>query len=436
MEFRLKSLVLCPILCVAGAFAQNEKLTLDLNSTQKSANILFETLQKSTREATGNLERQNVKLVFAFSTGHFAQDPGMAEAARAIGSSLVERHLVAGDKVWAYAWEMNLWDHPGASGNPYTLEADRPSDTSKAAVNALWPRSPQSGSAGGHDTEKAIAQLVEKVGNSSDTVLVLLTNTAYSVASRREKPVGDNFPGYKTALERFKRLPARTSSGASLGLPFKELTGGRERSLDAVILVPLSFSGTSFSNGSRSERLATAQTVPSSSGFPWWLVALGGLGIGSILAWVLRRKSQAPSNKTAPRAAPKAVARGGKDWTLEVEGRSLALPVKGEVCRLYRAGYSSSDERAIVLTEAKLPLLLATLERTPLGLEVRPDEKTRLVSINGQPAVKRIVALQGGTVRLRFTGKYQAKPGLPDQPFTHDIILKLVNAPLSTPSPR
>jgi|GEM_PF-4885733 len=432
MAILLARTALIAFLATSLAYAQTPKVALDSTQTQESADLLFKTIKDALRTSNGNLDGQNFKLVLAFSTGHFAQDPGMAEAARALSSSLVERHLIAGDEVSAYAWEMNLWEHPGATGNPYRLEADKPSDSTKATVNALWPRSPQPDSVGGHDTEKAIAQLSERLSNAPDTVLVLLTNTAYSVASSHEQPVGDSYAGFNTALEHFKKLPARTSSGASLALPFKELTTGRERSLDAVILVPITFSGTALSSGTRTERLAAVLTTALSSSFPWWMVGVGLLVVAGLAALGLRRRPSPTSGPSrAPARAPVAAikSKGGKDWNLEIEGRNLALPAKGEVCRLYRAGHRTSDERAVSLSETNIPLLLCTLERTATGLEVRLDEKTRLLSINGQPVSKPLFALAEGPVRLKFKGSYQARAGLPDQPFEYTAVLKLVNAP-------
>ena len=157
---------------------------LDPRSVQSSADSLYSAVEQAVSAAGGNLAEQHLNLAVGFSTGHFASDPGMAEAARAISTALVDAHLVQGDTVRAYAWEMNVWPHPGSTLNPFQVPGSAAGSPGKSEVNRLWPRSTQSGSQGGHDTERAAVEMAQTLDPAEGSVMVLLTNTAYSIASK------------------------------------------------------------------------------------------------------------------------------------------------------------------------------------------------------------------------------------------------------------
>lgn len=253
------------------------------------------------------LDTQHIHLAVGFSTGYFAQDPLGAEAARCVASDLVDNLLLKDDQLSVYAWETGLWDSPGTTGNPTTV----PSDTvlGKRKLHDLWPLTPKAGSRGGHDTEQAIVSIVDKLGASSDTVVVLITNTAASIDTNWTRVIGQNSSAYLAALVHWRRMPQVNKSGASVILPFTViLPDGRRvaRGLDAVLLVPRVFSSRVLDGASRSQRLAGGQSakVPAqanksarSSG--WWpalsvatLLLLAGVTLGFIYRFLNRSQTQ------------------------------------------------------------------------------------------------------------------------------------------------
>lgn len=117
----------CPSALASSAAPSAAAVKLDPKGIQRSADELYSAVNQAVSAAGGNLEQQHLNLALGFSTGHFASDPGMAEAARAISSALVNTHLVQGDTVRAYAWEMNVWSNysAGRLGRPATVGHQR-----------------------------------------------------------------------------------------------------------------------------------------------------------------------------------------------------------------------------------------------------------------------------------------------------------------------
>lgn len=421
--------------CIAWAQAEEPKVKLDPQSINAAADELYSSVVRAAQAQGGKPEAEHLNLALAFSTGHFASDPGMAEAARAIGSALVDRHLVQGDTVRAYAWEMNVWPHPGVDLNPFTLTESKPESPTKADVNRLWPRSTQPASTGGHDTEQAAVTMAQELGDATDTVLVLLTNTAYSVASSTRKPIGEASEPYKALAETYKRQPAVNSSGASVKLNFKELTTGRERHIDAVIFVPTAYKAAALMGKDRTALLSGQDTgaevpppPPGPTGLnPWYLLALPLIGAAAYFGLRKKPTSGAPAAKMGSPKGP---------LTVDIEGTVLALPTPNGspvLARLVRQG-SAAAERTVVLAETRLPGVLATLEVQKNNIEIKAERDVKLISINGQPVSKPTVTLEPGTYRLEFKGQYREKESLPPKPFTHTVRLR-VSPPASTPAP-
>lgn len=407
------------------------KVRLDPQSVQASSTALYASIEEAVRAAGGLPDSEQLNLAVAFSTGHFASDPGMAEAARAISTALVDQHLVQGDTVRAYAWEMNVWPHAGAELNPFKVPGSPPGTAGKADVNRLWPRSTQPGSAGGHDTEQAAVTIAADLPDPAGTVIVLLTNTAYSVASNTQKPVGDSNEAYRTLLESFTRLPAKNSSGASVPLKFKELTSGRERNLDAVVLVPAAYRAAALGEQTRTQLLSGPVRAP---GRPWWWIPAGVVVLGG-LAFVVFRVIGGGTPRPKSASAPKGAA---GPLALDIEGQVIALPKAGDpplVARVVRSGQTPGD-RTVVLPETRLPVTLATLELVKGGLEIKCEKDVKLTSINGQPPSRPVLPLQAGTYRMEFKGHYREKESLPPKPFTHTVRVRLSPVTPLVPSPR
>lgn len=410
---------------------------LDAQQVEQASDALYRSIAGAVTAAGGTPETTHLNLAIGFSTGHFASDPGMAEAARAIASALVNRHLVNGDVIHAYAWEMNVWPYQDAAGQPFTVTSSAPGSTGKTDVNRLWPRSARPGSTGGHDTENAAVEISRNLDKPQETVIVLLTNTAYSVASATEKPIGESSSAYSPVAKTYTRVPAVNSSGASVALPFRELTSGRDRHLDAVLFVPTSYQAGTLDGASRSTLLTTStDRAPAASGrkpSPLLWVALGVIA-AALVAWLLLRRR--PSGTTTP--APRAV-QGGTPTLLDVDGQTVSLAAPGSEVRLVRRGYAPPDERTIVLAEGQLPTVLARFVIGRKDLEIKLDKNVRLGAIDGKEATTASLPLRAGVYRLDFKGTYQDKESLPPKPFTTTVRIRLSSAPATpgaAPSPR
>ncbi|KEF34111.1 hypothetical protein RDMS_08870 [Deinococcus sp. RL] len=122
---------------LGAAHAQTQTVRIDPASADHAADTLFQSIQAAVTQAGGDLERSRLQLAFGFSTGHFASDPGRAEAARAIATRLVTQHLVPGDEVRAYAWEMEVYPHASAHLNPYRVPAAMNRPPAKVSVSRL-----------------------------------------------------------------------------------------------------------------------------------------------------------------------------------------------------------------------------------------------------------------------------------------------------------
>lgn len=407
-------------LLLPAALAQQPP-ALDAASVQSAAEQLYDVVERAVTDAGGNLDRQQVHLAFGFSTGHFAKDPVLAEAARAIATRLAAEHLVPGDRVSAYAWEMDLWPHKGAALNPLEVTAAR--GGLAASLQELWPRSPRAGSAGGHDTERAIAGITEALGETKDAVVVLLTNTAASVtASLDQRTVGDNDPAYRASLERWTRVRASSTSGATAQLQVR--AAGLDRRLDAVVLAPKAFVGAPLP-AARTELLARVVRDPAPTGLPAWawpLIALAAIVIVFLTRRVLGPGGRGKPDRSKPKSPPRP-ATGGLALKVGDKTFPLAVATSGEaVCTVCGPGYpvGPNAQQYVLLADASLPpskLVTVTLERK--GLKLNPEGGVKLAG-----DVPEHLPLAADEHRVRLSGR-APRPNLPPRPFQADFKLAL-----------
>lgn len=399
--------------------------TLDQSLISSAADQLYVTAKQAVQNAGGNLEKQHAHWVFAFSTGHFSKDPTMAEAARAVAARLASEHLAAGDQVSAAAWEMAPWNYAGSAAGPFTVPADRTALNEK--LQGLWPLSPKAASIGGHDTERAIAELTSQYGEEGDVVLILLTNTAASVsATREQQPIGQNAPAYQKALNTWRREGAQSASGASATLQFA-VQGKGTRTLDAVIVVPRAFSGTLLP-------VARDVPAPASGGLPWWTWVLGVLALLGIAVLVIRTRNNQGLSGTAaigpvvasptPGPARSSGSRKGLALSLTLGGQSLplaAIAAGDEVCVLCGPGYPTSGALpVIILRGADLPAeRLATVTREKAGLKLTPAPDITLGGDLTQP-----IPLKAGEYSGRISGR-APRLNLPPKSFQTEIRFEL-----------
>ncbi|MEN3001564.1 MAG: hypothetical protein ABDI19_06940 [Armatimonadota bacterium] len=235
-------------LIVASAPQQRVQPRLDRRSLNEAYPALVDAILNAVREGGGDVRTQYIHWVFGFSTGHFAADPTAAEAARYLASKIVADHAKVGDQVSSYAWEMELWDHLPKQPRTVTIQSKTPEYAQQ--VYNLWPQTPRKDTVGGHDTERAIVEIVQEIGDAQDAIIILFVPTAASIAAPGTKVLGQNHPEYQKVLMRWKRFIDTGLSGASRGAsmqvryrvikPFGETV---HRTLDVVLLVPHRFAG-------------------------------------------------------------------------------------------------------------------------------------------------------------------------------------------------
>lgn len=411
------------VLLAATAHAQDPqgKAELDRASLEPSVQKLGATVRRAVRQAGGDLERQNVRWVLAFSTGHYKSDPLGAQAAREFASGFVNANAVQGDQVTARAWELNVWPHKGEAESTLTIGADARADKARAAN--LWPTTPAVGSLGGHDTERAAVNLVRSFTRDPGTVLILVTNTAASVGAPGGRLLGTNAPEYQALLRGWTRLGGdATRDGATLTVPYVVKTPGGNLGgeLETVVFVPRTFAGAQMGTPGRAERLAQENNAPTPArsgnrGGAGVLLGLLGLAVVGGLIYAASRRLGG---------------RGGRA-TLRVEGQSFQLadfPNNRVVCVLAGPGFRAEDDTPVVAVPGAPNEKFAELTRVGNDVRVRGTSETfELREVDGH------VVTGATTLRLRpevpdhaleFTGEVRAASGVP-RPVTKTVNLTL-----------
>lgn len=189
-------------------------------------------LKNEVEQSGGKFGTDRYAFLVGFSTGHYGQDPVHAIAMRRLAFSLLNNTLTPGDRVASMAWEMQLWDK-----SDYTSLTDDP-QTRREFVNRV-PYSPQQGSKGGHDTERALFDALTKAvpaEQADSTIILLLTNSNQSQGPTGEKAplFGKNNPQLTQAMEKlgYRTPPARQS--------FRLKTKERDLNVDITALFPKS----------------------------------------------------------------------------------------------------------------------------------------------------------------------------------------------------
>ena len=383
------------------------KPELDRSSVNVSADKLVKTVQQAVKDAGGDLERQSVQFVLAFSTGHYKTDPLGAQAARELATQFVDKLAVTGDQVTARTWELGLWPYRDDAGATVRIGSDMAADKLRAAD--LWPTTPAVGSVGGHDTERTAAELGQQFPNTAGNVLILLTNSAASVGNTGSKLMGTNAPEYQTFLTHWNRVSG-TQDGATLGLPYvvKSPGGNVQGDMEAVVFVPKTFTAAALSAPTRSERLkqvAAPSAAQPSGGSAFPLVLLGLIvlgGLGYLLSRVLRGG-------------------GGRRSTLRVGDQAFSLsdaPQNRPFCVIAGPGYVSEDGVPVVPVQGFPPERVAELSRRGKDVQVRgAGENVRLVSVAGRVLSDNVATLRLQPERpdqpLEFAGEVRGPGGVP-----------------------
>ncbi|MCS6830751.1 MAG: hypothetical protein NZ749_08930 [bacterium] len=406
---------------------------LDDASIEQAARTLQHVIRSAVTGAGGDPEKQHVHLVLAFSTGHFNKDPLGAQAAREIAWRVVRDLLVQGDRVSCFAWEMGLWDH--LQGKENSLILSGADEQSKSAVRDLFPNTVQDGSQGGHDTERAIVEISQRLGDAKDAVIVLITNDAQSVAPRGQQTIGADNPAYQQVLQTWTRLPQVNQSGASLVLPFKVIKvdgGTADRKLDIVMVTPHRFSGTTLTAGTRSELLQSPPPAPPDSGRRrkfsdwlraswWWILIPAALLLIGIVAWraLPRLKWSSAPAVTALKIGDEQI-----DLTKVDEWRTICL-LAGEHYRPL-----SEDGIQVVRVAKGVDVLLAEIscQRNMLELQSREAELQKINDEWVEPGrtVHRLKI--GQPYLLHFIIRKPPKPAMPARTQEVSVRIEWVSA--------
>lgn len=394
---RQLSWILCLVSLALPLVAQNVRQdNLDEASVKQAARILEQSIRSAVSQAGGDLEKQHVHLVLAFSTGHFNKDPLGAQAARQIAWLVVKHLLVAGDRVSVFAWEMSLWDHLQGKDNSLVLQGS--DEGSKLPVQDLFPNTVQDGSQGGHDTERAIVEITRRLGDARDAVIVLITNDAQSVAPRGQQTIGADNPEYQQVLQTWQRLPQVNERGASVELPFlihKAVGGMQPRRLDAVILVPQSYGAAGIVQASRTQLLTPGQ---GGSGLLLFVILLLISAPIVVLVWYIIT--------VLPNGVPEP----------KIEGTTIpfAQLKPGEViCTIVGQGYSDPVAGRKVEVSRIPPLLVAQLKKEGKKQIRVQDKEFKLVGINNRPDTVRTTLSPNSFYTLTFAGDVPQGAGLP-----------------------
>ncbi|GAA0516334.1 hypothetical protein GCM10008937_24940 [Deinococcus depolymerans] len=388
----------------APAAAQSTPLStrVEPRTITKAETKLQQEIIDSVQRRGGDLTKQHVHLLLAFSTSHYPQDPSAALAARELAWQLVKNMLVPGDHLSVAAWEMNVWKQT----EPKVITAE--DLNSEKPIRDLFPLTARPDTQPGHDTERAIAELAASVSNrASSTVMTLFVNNAASVAPRGQRTAGSDDPAYQSALSSFTRLASSAASGASVQLPYTVIqpSGNRDRLMDVVLVVPRAFSGATLANDrfSRTQRSPLGQEPPFPPPGPGpipallGLVALAALGWG---AWKVLGSRRGQQLRIRPTEG---------DWEPEPSFSLEGINVGDEVAQIVGPNYEHGGARQLVVPRSvrDLPnVAVARLERTRQGIRIVPLAPFGLI-VEGEAAPGGREVKAGQQVSARFEATHE-----------------------------
>lgn len=381
---------------------QDSGLRLREGDVVEGAKRVWALIEREVVRSGGNPERQGLRLVVAFGTSYFKSDPLKAQAARALAAELVRGRLVPGDTLEVYAFEYGVWPH-------------RPEGTARLAITGgaqglgaslegLFPTTPQQGSLGGQDPERAIVDLLGAIGDSRDAVVLMISNTAAPLARPGVTLMGSNGVEYLKALEGWRRVPG-TKDGASLEVAYSVERKDQvlaQHKLDLILLVPTSFNGAPLAEP-RCQLLGSC--VSAQNPAPQDERPRGGAfaPVVGLLVLALVVVFLGPKLLRPPR------------YVAEVEGVRLPLAdlEPGQTLGTL-VGRGFQDEvmgHKWVLRNAP-PVEIARLVKDGRDLKVEASE-LQLVNVNGEPPHSdRLKAQDGAEYQLRFEGEVVDERGI------------------------
>lgn len=409
-------------------------------------------LKDEIKRSGGDLDTQRYHWILGFSTGHYGSDPVHAIAMRRLAFSVLNNTLAPGDQVTPEGWEMKVWN----TGDTIKL-------TPEAAARARFvdevPYAPSEGSKGGHDTERALYDTLQRVspGDAKSTIILLLTNTNQSqgpTGSRAELFGADNRQLAEAIRSRGYRNPVRHT--------FSAQAKNRPISIDVTALFPQKVASLPGAAGQRryptfavetwqppADRPAAGEPLPNpavsagaspapapapgpgenrpgSSPLPLILGLLALLAVAAIVWWLLTRKKGEPKPEEVKpvvkgRPLPGAIKAtigsapnstivtldkltSASRWTLVQDGARPALSEEEEPTGTKLARLALDEKRRLTLDAEG-----DTVFQSVTGVKADAGNPRRLVLAPGDHLVCRVAA--ASTVRdpVRLELMYQEK---------------------------
>ena len=354
------------------------------------------------------MEHGRFHFVFAFNTSHFGEDAIQADVMRSVATSIAEKLMIQGDACSIASWDMSVWDYR----NPVTLRGSSEAEIAKEILP--FPTAPRHDSHGGHDTERSIVDLVEKIktgpNSGKDCIVVMLVNEEHSqmpeAPSAADKLIGSDAAPYQEALKLFTRLPREV-----LNYQVKKGAIGNEllqRKIDAVILLPKQLSANPLELGTRSlwhkEHLKNVGTSPLRSVLSM-LVALIAIALLAFFAI-----------KVLPMFT------GGKRLSsVQIGERNLLITNDGQITRLVGPrfnGMQNGDTQIGKEGDGTPPALLGKLELIKNKIVVATEGDLQLSGLQGEGVRMEFGA---GEHELMLSGNVQMNPDLPPDRFKTPI---------------
>ncbi|HSV74695.1 MAG TPA: hypothetical protein VLH79_13125 [Chthonomonadales bacterium] len=305
-------------------------------------------LKDQITRAGGDVGQGRYHFVIGLKTSHFALNPLHGIAMRRLAFHLVNNTLTAGDQVSAAAWEMSVW----RMSDPISLTHD---PARRAAFVDQVPYAPSAGNRGGHDTERALYDVLMRLRQNrtppESTVILLLTNTNQSQAPTRSgvRLFGADNPRLLSAIRSM-------GYGSPVRHTFMQRAGDHSLTIDVTALFPRTLQSLPTADGTpryptfpretwqppadqpRASEVLPNPVLPAAAAvpptaeratppeearqFPLWLLLLLAI-LAALLLWALVRWLMGRRRAAQPASVGQAAA--------GVKGRPIPWVVRGTV---------------------------------------------------------------------------------------------------------
>jgi len=259
-------------------------------------------LKEQVARSGGDFSRDRYHFVIGLKTSHFAQNPLHGIAMRRLAFQLLNNTFAVGDQVTAVAWEMAVW----RMSDPIVLTSD---PASRGAFVDQMPYAPSSGNRGGHDTERALydvlARLRQKRAPTESTIILLLTNTNQSQA-----PSGSRVRLFGANNTRLVSAIRSLGYGSPVRQTFVQRAGNRTLTIDVTALFPRRLRSLAGADGSSRYPTFPLETWQPREDLPRSVEELPN----PVLPQAAPQVAQPSSGAARPQAQPPSEPRKRRNW--------------------------------------------------------------------------------------------------------------------------